>query len=131
MSKLRIFFVVSLVILGVLAVFTIFRPMATGGEYSETQRESLLKTEEGWVIQYELINREEKEQNYTIWLTIDGGKPYEEDVMLREGKKFTFIRRLSSQELSSGEGEVKITIYKEGEVTPFEEAVYYLRQSTI
>jgi len=127
MSKLRLFYILSLVILGVLAVLTIFRPMATGGEYSETQRESLLKTEEGWVIQYDLINCEEKEQNYTICLAIDGGKPYEEDVMLREGKKFTFIRRVSPHEFSGEKGEVKITIYQEGEVTPFEEATYYLK----
>ncbi len=35
MSKLRIFFVVSLVILGVLLASTVFRPMATGEEYSQ------------------------------------------------------------------------------------------------
>jgi len=126
-SKLRLFYILSLVILGVLAVFTIFRPMVTGGGYSETQRESLLKTEDGWVIQYDLINCEEKEQNYVICLTIDGGKPYEEDVMLRAGKRFTFIRRVSPHEFSGEKGEVKITIYQEGEVTPFEEATYYLK----
>ncbi len=127
MSRFRIFYILTLALLGVLLVFTVFRPMATGAEYSEVKRKSLLKTEDGWVIQYDLINREDKEQNYTIRLSVDGGKPYQEDVQLRDGRIFTFIRRISPHELSGEEGEVSFTIYKEGETTPFEEAVYYLK----
>ena len=127
MSKFRILYILTLALLGVLLVFTIFRPMATGGEYSEVKRKSLLRTEDGWVIQYDLINRGGEEQNYTIYLSVDGGKPYQEDVQLQDGRIFTFIRRISPHELSGEEGEVNVTIYMEGETVPFEEAVYYLK----
>ncbi len=127
MSKLRIAFILSVVLLGVLVVVTVFRPMAAGEEYSEVKQKSLLKTEDGWVIQYALINSAGKQQNYTIHVSIDGGKPYQEDVQLQDGRIFTFIRRISSHELSGEEGAVKVTIYKEDETAPFEEAVYYLK----
>ena len=127
MSRLRIFYILSLLLLGVLLVFTVFRPMVSGGEYSEVKRKSLLRNENGWVIQYDLINQESKEQNYTIYFSVDGGKPYQEDVLLRDGKIFTFIGRISPHELNGEEGEVNVTIYKEGETAPFEDAVYYLK----
>lgn len=104
--------------------------MATGGEYgeySEVKRKSLLKSEDGWVIQYGLINREDKEQICTISLSVDGGKPYQEDVRLRDGRIFTFPHRISSHKLSGEEGKVNITIYKKGETAPLEEVVYYLK----
>ncbi len=127
MSRLRIFYILSLLLLGVLLVFTVFRPMVSGGEYSEVKRKSLLRSENGWVIQYDLINQEGKEQNYTIYFSVDDDKPYQEDVLLQDGKIFTFIGRISPHELSGGEGEVNVTIYKEGETAPFEDAVYYLK----
>ncbi len=127
MSKLRIGYILTLVLLGVLLVFTVFRPMATGGEYGEAKRKSLLRTENGWVIQYDLINRGSKEQNYTIYVSVNDNKPYEEDFRLAGGKIFTFIRRVSSSELNGEGGEVKVTIYKEGMTAPFEEAAYYLK----
>ena len=40
---------------------------------------------------------------------------------------FTFIRRINSQELGGGEGKATVTIYKEGEDAPFEQAMYYLK----
>ncbi len=127
MSKLSIFYILTLMLLGVLLVFAVFRPMVTGGEYGEVKRKSLLRSENGWVIQYDLINREGKDQNYTIYLSVDGGKQYKEDFRLQDGRIFTFIRRVSPSELSSEEGEVNITIYKEGMTAPFEETVYYLK----
>ena len=127
MSKLRIFYMLSLVILGVLLVFTVFRPMAIGGEYSEVQREGLMETEEGWIIQFDLMNHEWKDQRYTIGVSVNEGKPYRESLLLRDGRTYTFIRRINSCELSGDKDKVTFAIYKEGEDTPFEQATYYLR----
>ena len=127
MFKLRIIYIVSLVILGVLLVFTVFRPMATGMEYSEVQRGSLLKTGDGWIIQFNLVNREGKQQKYNILVSIDDGKPYKTEALLKHDRIFTFIRRIPSHELSSETGKATFTIYKEGETTPFEEVIYYLK----
>ena len=127
MSKLRILYILSLVILGVLIGFTVFKPVVTGGEYSEVQRESLLETGEGWVIQFDLINYEGKDLRYTIGVSVNEGKPYRESILLRDGRTFTFIRRVNSYELSGDKDKVTFAIYKEGEDIPFEQATYYLR----
>ena len=127
MSKLRIFYILSLAILGILLVSTVFRPMAGGGKYSEVQREGFIETGEGWVIQFDLINHEWKDQRYTIGISVNEGKPYRESLLLRDGRTYTFVRRINSYELSGDKDKVIFAIYKEGEDTPFEQATYYLR----
>lgn len=124
MSKLRIFFVMSLVILAVLIVFTVFRPMATGGKYSEVSRESLLQTNQEWILQFDIVNHEGKDMRYIIDISVDG-KLYRESCLINSGGLFTYIRQIRSSELTSGE--VSIMIRKEGEDTPFEQKTYYLK----
>lgn len=124
MSKLRIFFVVSLVILGVLLVSTVFRPMATGGEYSQGYRESLLQTEDGWILQFNIMNHEAKENTYTINVSV-GGEQFSEQFQVQGGGIYTYIHHIPSQAV--GANETTITIYKQGEDTPLKEAIYYLR----
>jgi len=126
MPRLKIFYILALMILGALLVFTIFRPMATGGEYSEVQRESLLRAQDKWIVQFDLLNLEGKEQKYTIQVSIDDGKPYKEDVLLGYGGMFTFIRRIPFHEIKGEKGKATFIIYKEGETTPFEEIDYFL-----
>ena len=127
MSKLRIFLVISMVILGVLVALTVFRPMTSGEKYSTVSRESIIRQEDRWIIQFDLINCEGKEQNYTICVLVNDGKPYKEDVLLRHDRRFRFIRRIPSHELSGEKGKVAFAIYKEGEDTPFEQATYHLK----
>jgi len=43
MSRLKITYIFSLVILAVLIGVTVFKPMAVGGEYSEVERAHLLE----------------------------------------------------------------------------------------
>ncbi len=123
MSKYRVVYIVSLLLLGMLIVFTIFRPMAVGEKYSEVQREHLLQTEDKWIIEFDIINREGRDQNYTITAVLDG-KAYYEDVLIREGRMFTYIRHIYPDQLT--ERKVSFTIYKEGEETPFEQITYYI-----
>lgn len=125
--KLRIFYTLSLVILGVLLASTVFHPLAAGGGYSEVQREGLIEAEDGWIIQFDLINCEGREQYYTIRVVVNDGKPYEEDVLLIHDRKFRFVRRIPSHELNGEQNKVAFAIYKEGEDTPFEQATYYLK----
>ncbi|MFC1984490.1 hypothetical protein ACFLU0_00545 [Chloroflexota bacterium] len=106
--------------------FTVFRPMVVGEKYSEVQRESLLKTEEGWIIQFDLINNEGEDQSYTISLSIDDDKPYKEDVFLPDGRIYRFVRRIHAGELAGDTGRVDLVIYKNDESTPIEHLTYYL-----
>ena len=124
MSRLRIVYIASLVILGVLVAVTVFQPMVTGGKYSEVQREQLLQTEDEWIIRFDIINHEGIDQEYTITVVIDG-KPYSQKVLVRDGKMFTYIRHIRYDRVT--EGIVSFTICKEGEATPIEQATYYLK----
>lgn len=124
MSKLRIFFIFSLVILGVLLVFTVFRPMASQEKFSEVSRESVIQGDGQWIIEFAIINKEGEDTNYIINCST-GGETYSETVLIKDRQKFTYIRHFYPATVS--EDKAHITIYKKGEATPFEQAIYYLK----
>jgi hypothetical protein len=123
MSKLRIIYIALLVILVALIVFAVFRPMATGSKYSEVQKEQLLQTESEWIIQFVIINREGRDQNYTINVLV-GEKPYTESILIRDGRMFSYIHNIRRDMIT--DKSVSFAIYKDGEATPFEQVTYYL-----
>ena len=122
--KFRFIYIASLVILGVLIAFTVFRPMVTGGEYSEVQRAQLLEREDQWISQFDIINREGKDMSYTIKVLVDG-QQYTETVLIRDEGIFTYIHHFYSDRLTGDE--VSFAVYKEGESSPIEQATYFLR----
>lgn len=124
MSKLRIIYILSLVILGVLIAFTVFKPIATGKEYSEVQQEQLLQVGDQWIIKFNIINHEGKDVNYTIKVLVDE-KLYNQPVLIKDGGVFTAIHHIYPDRLT--EGEVSFAVYKEAEETPIEQATYYLK----
>lgn len=124
MSRLRIIYIISLVILAVLIGFTVFHPMVTGKKYSEIQREQLLQTESEWIIQFDIINHEGRDQNYIINILVSE-KSYTDSVLIRDGAKFSYIYHFRP-DLETDE-DVRFAIYKEGEATPFEQATYHLK----
>ncbi len=124
MPKFRIVYIVSLVILGVLVVLTVFRPMASGEKFSTVSRESIIEKEDEWIIEFDIVNREGKDMNYVInWST--GGETYSERVLVKDGHKFTCIQHYYPETVKGGK--VHLAIRKEGEAAPFEECTYYLR----
>jgi len=123
MSRFKIIYIASLVILGVLIAFTVFRPMAVGGEYSEVQRAQLLQREDQWIIEFDIFNHEAEDTNYTINVLIDA-KQYTQSVLIRDGQMFTYIYHLYPERLTKNE--VGFAVYKEGEATPIEKATYHL-----
>ena len=124
MSKLRIFYIASLVILGVLLVFTVFAPIAEGEKYSEVQRVQLLQAEDEWIIQFDIMNREGEDKSYTITVEIDG-KQYSQRVLIGDDKSFTYIHHIYRERVT--EGCATFTICKEGEAIPIEQATFYLK----
>ena len=123
MTKLRIIFIASLVMLGVLIVFTVFRPMAKGEQYSEVQRAQLLEKEDEWIIEFDIVNQEGEDMNYTIRVFADG-KLHTQNVLIRDGGMFTYIHHFYRDRLT--ENEVSFAVYKEGDATPIEEVTYFL-----
>ena len=124
MSKFSIIFIVSLVILGGLLVFTVFRPMAAGEKFSALTRESIIQAEDEWIIQVSIINREGLAASYIIeWST--GGELYSRQVVrIENGRTFTNMHHVYPDTVK--EGKIQLTIYREGETTPFEESTYYI-----
>jgi hypothetical protein len=110
--RLKILYILLLVALCVILVFAVFRPISTGSKYTEVQRESLLKSESGWVVQFKLVNYEGAEQDYTVHFAIDDDSPYLEEVRLQDRKSFTFIRRIPLHELEGKPSRATFAIYK-------------------
>ena len=124
MSKLKILLVISLVALGVLMTRVFVWPlMGSAPKYSQVSSESLLKTHDGWVLQFDIINQASQAASYKIYLSVDG-KPYQDTCQINPGGVYTYIHQILSSDVTSGEVSVKIT--KEGEDTPFEQGIYYL-----
>lgn len=123
MTKFRIIYIASLVILGVLIAVTVFRPMVSAEEYSEVQRAQLLEREDQWIIQFDLINQEGKDISYIIKVFTDE-KEYTSSVLIRDGGMFTYIHHFYPEDLTKNE--VSFVVYKEGESAPIEQATYFL-----
>lgn len=123
MSKFRIVYIISLLLLGALVVFTVFRPMATGEKYSEVGREHLLQTEDEYIVEFDIMNHEGEDKRYTI-NTLINGKLQSKVFLIRDDRKFTYIYHIYPDQLTGGD--VSFTIYKEGEDSPFEQITYYL-----
>ena len=121
MTKLRIVYIVSLVILGVLVVFTVFRPMAQGEKFSTVSHESIIEGEDEWIMEFDIINKEGEDTTYIIkWST--GGATYSQRVLIKDEYKFTSIYHWYPHTVK--EGKVHLTVYKEGEANPFEQCTY-------
>ena len=124
MTKLRIISIVSLIILGVLLVFTVFRPMVSEEKYSEVSRESVIQGGDQWIIQFDIVNREGKDQKYIINFSANGYS-YRQVVLIKDGAIFTYLHHVYP-EMVRETGKVHLSVYKEGESTPFEQATYYI-----
>ena len=123
MSKLRVIYILFLVILGLLVIFAILKPMTSGEEYTEVSWGSVIQLEDEWIIQIDLINKEGKITDYSIsWSS--GEQTNTDRVSIKDGAKFTYIYHVCPETVK--DGQVKLEICKEGETTPFEEATYYV-----
>jgi len=124
MLKLRIIFIASLLVLGVLLAFTLFRPIIVGQKFETLIRESIIQEEDEWIIQINIINKEDKITDYTIEWSTGEETYYSERVSIKNGRTFTNIHHVYPETVR--EGEIQLTIYKEGEPTPFEQSTYYI-----
>jgi len=125
-SRLKILYVFSLVLLGVLLVNTVFRPIATGDKYNELQRESLLETDAGWILQFDITNYEGEDKDYTVNVSVDG-QLSTVTVTISNGETFTYIKDIHKELLDCQQCQVHIAVNKEGDATPVEQATYYLK----
>jgi len=123
MEKSKFVYIGSLLILSILLVLAFYHPITAESKYSEVQRAQLLEKGNERIIQFDIINHEQKDVNYSILVTVDE-KKYTEDVLIRKGGKFTYIHHIYPERLT--EGDVTFVVYKEGESQPIEEVTYCL-----
>jgi len=123
MLKLRVIYIVLLIGLIVLSAFTIFQPMVKGREYSEVQKDQLLRADNEWILQLILSNNEGEDSSYAISVSVDG-KEFIDNVRILAGGKYAYVRHLYPTDLS--DGAVNLAVYREGAAAPFKRATYYL-----
>ena len=122
MFRLRLLFVLSLVILaGVFIAAIYFIP--ADDSYTESKRAQIIERENEWILQYDIINNQEREIKYTIYVTVDN-TAYSDSTVVKPGKTYTYIHHIYPQQLA--EGKVTFALYEEGKVKPVEQVTYYI-----
>ena len=124
MSKLRIIYILSLALLAVLLLVTVFRPVENIAEYRQVQGGYILEREDEWVIELHLCSYEAQDTSYTIDVLVDG-ELITDTITIQPDRVFKYIVHIDKEGLDVGE--IPLTVYKEGEDTPFEQATYYLK----
>ena len=124
MSKFRIAYIASLIILGVLLALTVFRPMTSADKVNVVLQEHFLETEDGWIVELLIINEEGEEAEFNVNVNIDG-KLFTEKILIQDGGAFTYIYNIYRNEIA--ESEVTFWIYKEGHSDPIEQITYHLK----
>ena len=125
MSKLKIFFILSLVLLGVLLGFTVVKPMTTLDKFSAIASESIIKKEHEWIIVISIINKEDEPVIYSIaWSS--GGEVYNsKHVLIKSGRTFTDMHYVYPE--TAKDGKINLTIHKGDDPTPVEQSTYYVK----
>ena len=123
MSKLRIFYIASLLILGALLV-GIFYPMGKNEELSELTKSSFMYTDNEYLVEFDITNHKDMAVEYIINALIDG-ETDSRSFTIQEGRTATYVYHLYPDRIR--EKEITFTIYKEGEVTPCDQVTYHIK----
>lgn len=123
MSKLRLVFILSLIILAGLFVFTLYS-IPLGRNRPEPSRTiQIINAGSEWILQYDIVNNQQRDIKYTIYLTVDGSVTTD-SVVVKSGKRYTYIHQISPEQLT--EGKVTLALYEEGKAEPVEQATHYI-----
>jgi hypothetical protein len=125
LSRLRLTFVLSLIILAGVFISIIYL-IPSGQDDIESNKAQVIEEEGRWILQYDIINNEDKDINYTIYVTVDDAV-YKDSTVVKQGKKYTYIRHIHPEHLE--EGKVTFILYEEGKTEPIEEVTYYIGQN--
>ena len=122
MSRLRLIFILSLIILAGVFISAIYF-IPSGQNYTESKRAQIIEGEEQWILQYDIINNEDRDIKYTICVTVDDAV-YKDSTVVKPGKTYTYIHHIYPQHLE--EGKVTVALYEEGKAKPIEQVTYHV-----
>ena len=125
MSRLRVIFVLSLVILAGVFIATIYF-IPSGQSYTESKKAHIIAGENEWILEYDIVNNEERDIEYTILVTVDDAA-YKDSTVVKPGKAYTYIHHIYPQQLE--EGKVTFALYQEWKAEPIEQVTYYLHNN--
>jgi hypothetical protein len=94
-----------------------------GESYPEPRRAQIIDAGDEWILQYDIINNQERDVKYNIYVTIDGAV-YTDSTVVKPGKTYTYIHHIYPQQLA--EGKVTFVLYEDGRAEPVEQATYYV-----
>ncbi len=123
LSKLRLIFVLSLVMLAGVFILTLYL-IPSGQSLPESRSAKIINAGDEWILQYDIINNRERDIKYTIQVTIDSAV-YTDSTVVKPGKTYTYIHHIYPQQLAEG-GEVTVALYEEGKAEPVDQATYYI-----
>ena len=122
MSRLRLIFILSLIILAGIFISIVYL-IPSDQSYTESKRVQILAGKNEWILQCDIINDEERNIEYTIHVTVDDAI-YKDSTVVKPGKAYTYIHHIYPEHLE--EGKVTFTLYEEGKTEPIEEVTYYI-----
>lgn len=122
LSKLRLILVLSIVALAGVFITTIYL-IPSGQGYPESRRAQIIHSGNEWILQYDIINNENRDIGYTIHVTIDN-TVYTDSTIVKPGKTYTYIHHIYPRQLTAGK--VTVALYEEDKATPVEQATYYI-----
>ena len=122
MTKLRLIFVLSFIILAGISISTIYF-LPTNQHYDESRKVQIIEGENEWILQCDIINKEDTDIEYIIHVTVDDAV-YKDSIVVKPGKAYTYIHHIYPEQLR--EGMVTFTLYERDKIEPVEQATYYL-----
>ncbi|MDD5082778.1 MAG: hypothetical protein PHU08_05330 [Dehalococcoidales bacterium] len=123
MSRLRLLFIVSLVILAGAFVATMYW-LPSASDATESGKAQIIARDNEWILQYDITNQEDRDIQYTIIVTVDNNV-YEDTAVVKPGKVYTYIHHIYPQQ--STDGKVTLALYEEGKTEPIDQVTYYLK----
>jgi uncharacterized membrane protein len=122
LSKLRLLFILSLVILaGVFLAILYFIPSIRS--YPEPYTIQVIDGDEEWILQCDIANNEARDVEYGIIVTVDD-RTYQDSTMVKPGKTYTYIHHVYPQQLV--EGKVTFELYQDGQKEPIKQATFHI-----
>ena len=122
MSRLRLIFILSLVILAGVFISTIYF-IPSGQSHTESKRAQIIEGKNEWILQYDIVNSKERDIEYTILVTVDD-VVYTDSTVVKPGNTYTYIHHIDPQQLE--EGKVTFALYEEGKAKPIEQVTYHI-----
>ena len=122
LSKLRLVFILSIIILAGVSISTIYF-IPSGQSYMESKRAQIIEGKNEWILQYDIINNEDRDIKYTIYVTVDD-VVYKDSTVVKPGKAYTYIHHVYPHQLE--EEKVTFALYEEGKSEPIEQVTYYI-----